>query len=109
MIYFIDLYAEIEAFPGFGTEMQADRNAKTLKYLGFTTFPSCLSWMHFLQILYYISLYLTFDVFNLLSFCFLKLRTFVATWNVGGKPPENSLVLDDFLQLSAPSDIYVLG
>ncbi|XP_010694881.2 type I inositol polyphosphate 5-phosphatase 10 isoform X3 [Beta vulgaris subsp. vulgaris] len=37
------------------------------------------------------------------------LKTFVATWNVGGKPPENSLVLDDFLQLSAPSDIYVLG
>ncbi|XP_010694879.2 type I inositol polyphosphate 5-phosphatase 10 isoform X1 [Beta vulgaris subsp. vulgaris] len=58
--------SEIEAFPRFGTEMQADQNAKTLK-------------------------------------------TFVATWNVGGKPPENSLVLDDFLQLSAPSDIYVLG
>lgn len=37
------------------------------------------------------------------------LKTFVATWNVGGKPPESGLVLDDFLQLHSPSDIYILG
>lgn len=38
-----------------------------------------------------------------------NLKTFVATWNVGGKPPESDLVLDDFLQLHSPSDIYILG
>ncbi|XP_057550305.1 type I inositol polyphosphate 5-phosphatase 10-like isoform X2 [Amaranthus tricolor] len=38
-----------------------------------------------------------------------SLKTFVATWNVGGKFPETGLVLDDFLQVNAPSDIYILG
>ncbi|CAO2833085.1 unnamed protein product [Amaranthus hypochondriacus] len=38
-----------------------------------------------------------------------NLKAFVATWNVGGKPPENGLVLDDFLQVNTPSDIYILG
>ncbi|THG04872.1 hypothetical protein TEA_010113 [Camellia sinensis var. sinensis] len=36
-------------------------------------------------------------------------RVYVATWNVGGKPPPNSLNLDDFLQVDDQSDIYVLG
>ncbi|KAL7239158.1 hypothetical protein ACSBR2_005121 [Camellia fascicularis] len=36
-------------------------------------------------------------------------RVYVATWNVGGKPPPNSLNLDDFLQVYDQSDIYVLG
>ena len=39
----------------------------------------------------------------------LNFRTFVATWNMGGKFPETGLVLDDFLQVNAPSDIYILG
>lgn len=43
------------------------------------------------------------------GFILPNFRTFVATWNVGGKPPENDLVLNDFLQLHAPSDIYILG
>ncbi|XP_031265836.1 type I inositol polyphosphate 5-phosphatase 10-like isoform X1 [Pistacia vera] len=36
-------------------------------------------------------------------------RVFVATWNVGGKPPHSGLNLDDFLQVNNQSDIYVLG
>eukprot|EP00257_Ricinus_communis_P025938 XP_025013352.1 type I inositol polyphosphate 5-phosphatase 10 isoform X2 [Ricinus communis] len=36
-------------------------------------------------------------------------RVFVATWNVGGKSPHNSLNLDQFLQIHNQSDIYVLG
>ncbi|XP_058079165.1 type I inositol polyphosphate 5-phosphatase 10-like isoform X2 [Magnolia sinica] len=36
-------------------------------------------------------------------------RIFVATWNVGGKPPDNELNLDDFLRVDDQSDIYVLG
>lgn len=36
-------------------------------------------------------------------------RVFVATWNVGGIPPNNDLNLDDFLQVREESDIYVLG
>jgi len=47
--------------------------------------------------------------FTFLVFFVLHNRTFVATWNVGGKPPETGLVLDDFLQLHSPSDIYILG
>ncbi|KAK9265805.1 hypothetical protein L1049_003411 [Liquidambar formosana] len=39
----------------------------------------------------------------------LPFRVFVATWNVGGKPPHSGLDLDDFLQLHTQSDIYVLG
>ncbi|KAL9224992.1 hypothetical protein vseg_000966 [Gypsophila vaccaria] len=38
-----------------------------------------------------------------------KLKTFVATWNVGGRPPESGLNLDDFLQSDSPSDVYILG
>ena len=34
---------------------------------------------------------------------------FVATWNVGGKTPNNGLNLEDFLQVEGSSDIYVLG
>ncbi|KAJ4971525.1 hypothetical protein NE237_004624 [Protea cynaroides] len=39
----------------------------------------------------------------------LNLRTFVGTWNVGGKPPHDGLNLDDCLTTPAPADIYVLG
>ncbi|KAL8159731.1 hypothetical protein V2J09_001268 [Rumex salicifolius] len=38
-----------------------------------------------------------------------SLRTFVATWNVGGNPPPNVLNLDDFLQVHDQPDIYILG
>uniref|UniRef100_A0A7N0SYA2 Inositol polyphosphate-related phosphatase domain-containing protein n=1 Tax=Kalanchoe fedtschenkoi TaxID=63787 RepID=A0A7N0SYA2_KALFE len=36
-------------------------------------------------------------------------RIFVATWNVGGKPPPRYLSLEDWLHTSPPADIYVLG
>jgi hypothetical protein len=36
-------------------------------------------------------------------------RVFVATWNVGGKTPNDGLNLQDFLQVDESSDIYVLG
>uniref|UniRef100_A0ACD5Z4L7 Uncharacterized protein n=1 Tax=Avena sativa TaxID=4498 RepID=A0ACD5Z4L7_AVESA len=36
-------------------------------------------------------------------------RVFVGTWNVGGKPPNSSLNLEDFLQIEGLPDIYVLG
>ncbi|GJX43886.1 type I inositol polyphosphate 5-phosphatase 4-like protein [Tanacetum coccineum] len=36
-------------------------------------------------------------------------RIFVATWNVGGKSPTNSLNLEDWLHTSPPADVYVLG
>ncbi|XP_020522662.1 type I inositol polyphosphate 5-phosphatase 10 isoform X2 [Amborella trichopoda] len=38
-----------------------------------------------------------------------EFRIFVATWNVGGKPPNSGLNLDDFLQIEGSSDIYILG
>lgn len=34
---------------------------------------------------------------------------FVATWNVGGRSPSNSLKLEDWLHAYPPADIYVLG
>uniref|UniRef100_A0A7N1A8F2 Inositol polyphosphate-related phosphatase domain-containing protein n=1 Tax=Kalanchoe fedtschenkoi TaxID=63787 RepID=A0A7N1A8F2_KALFE len=34
---------------------------------------------------------------------------FAATWNVGGKSPQSNLNLDDWLHVSPPADIYVLG
>ncbi|CAM8988367.1 hypothetical protein QQ045_006024 [Rhodiola kirilowii] len=34
---------------------------------------------------------------------------FAATWNVGGKSPHSNLNLDDWLHVSPPADIYVLG
>ncbi|XP_051113828.1 type IV inositol polyphosphate 5-phosphatase 6-like isoform X2 [Andrographis paniculata] len=40
------------------------------------------------------------------------LRTFVGTWNVGGKTPNNDLNLNDWLRtdhFDSPSDVYVLG
>ncbi|XP_058085481.1 type I inositol polyphosphate 5-phosphatase 5-like [Magnolia sinica] len=37
------------------------------------------------------------------------LRIFVATWNVGGRSPNNGLNLEDFLQAEGSSDIYVVG
>ncbi|KAI3760115.1 hypothetical protein L1987_50505 [Smallanthus sonchifolius] len=36
-------------------------------------------------------------------------RVFVATWNVAGKSPTNSLNLEDWLHTSPPAHIYVLG
>ncbi|XP_010269326.1 PREDICTED: type I inositol polyphosphate 5-phosphatase 5 [Nelumbo nucifera] len=36
-------------------------------------------------------------------------RIFVGTWNVGGRPPNNCLNLEHFLQVEGASDIYVLG
>ena len=39
----------------------------------------------------------------------LGCRIFVATWNVGGKTPNNCLNLEDFLQVEDSPDIYVLG
>ncbi|KAF0922184.1 hypothetical protein E2562_027782 [Oryza meyeriana var. granulata] len=36
-------------------------------------------------------------------------RMFVATWNVGGKTPNNRLNLQDFLQVEESPDIYILG
>ncbi|XP_016649163.1 PREDICTED: type I inositol polyphosphate 5-phosphatase 5 isoform X2 [Prunus mume] len=38
-----------------------------------------------------------------------EFRIFVATWNVGGKSPNNGLNLQDFLQVEGSSDVYVLG
>ncbi|XP_038988267.1 type I inositol polyphosphate 5-phosphatase 10 isoform X4 [Phoenix dactylifera] len=37
------------------------------------------------------------------------LRIFVATWNVGGKPPHSGLNFNDFIPADDHSDIYVLG
>ncbi|KAI5065382.1 hypothetical protein GOP47_0020077 [Adiantum capillus-veneris] len=36
-------------------------------------------------------------------------KIFVATWNVGGKPPNEEVPLEEWLGLEAPADIYVLG
>ncbi|KAK1282910.1 Type I inositol 1,4,5-trisphosphate 5-phosphatase CVP2 [Acorus calamus] len=36
-------------------------------------------------------------------------RIFTATWNVGGKSPPSHLNLEDWLHVSPPADIYVLG
>ncbi|CAL5193672.1 unnamed protein product [Lathyrus oleraceus] len=36
-------------------------------------------------------------------------RIFVATWNVAGKSPPSYLSLEDWLHISPPADIYVLG
>ncbi|XXG52587.1 hypothetical protein AAC387_Pa03g0879 [Persea americana] len=36
-------------------------------------------------------------------------RVFVATWNVGGKPPHDGLNLEDFLHVDDSLDLYVLG
>ncbi|XP_031396026.1 type I inositol polyphosphate 5-phosphatase 5 [Punica granatum] len=38
-----------------------------------------------------------------------EVRIFVGTWNVGGKTPNSSLNLEDFLQVEGSSDVYVLG
>ncbi|XP_041002926.1 type I inositol polyphosphate 5-phosphatase 5 [Juglans microcarpa x Juglans regia] len=37
------------------------------------------------------------------------IRIFVATWNVGGKTPNNGLNLEELLQVEGASDIYILG
>ncbi|KAM0950857.1 putative endonuclease/exonuclease/phosphatase [Dioscorea sansibarensis] len=37
------------------------------------------------------------------------IRIFVATWNVGGKPPHKGLNLNDLLPSDDQSDVYVLG
>ncbi|CAL9041536.1 unnamed protein product [Musa banksii] len=38
-----------------------------------------------------------------------EFRMFVATWNVGGKPPSDDLDLESFLQVEGSHDVYVLG
>ncbi|CAG7896232.1 unnamed protein product [Brassica rapa] len=38
-----------------------------------------------------------------------ELRVFVATWNVGGRTPNNDLNLEDFLLVEGTSDIYICG
>lgn len=36
-------------------------------------------------------------------------RICAGTWNVGGKLPPDDLAIDDWLGISDPADIYVLG
>ncbi|KAH7435410.1 hypothetical protein KP509_06G063500 [Ceratopteris richardii] len=36
-------------------------------------------------------------------------KIFVSTWNVGGKPPNDDIALQELLHLEEPADIYVLG
>lgn len=38
-----------------------------------------------------------------------EFRICVATWNVGGRVPPDDLDIDEWLNISKPSDIYVLG
>ncbi|KAF2610971.1 hypothetical protein F2Q70_00010784 [Brassica cretica] len=38
-----------------------------------------------------------------------ELRVFVATWNVGGRTPNNDLNLEDFLLVEGTADIYICG
>ncbi|KAJ4887622.1 DNAse I-like superfamily protein [Raphanus sativus] len=40
---------------------------------------------------------------------FRELRVFVATWNVGGRTPNNDLNLEDFLLVEGTADIYICG
>lgn len=40
---------------------------------------------------------------------FSSLRVFVATWNVGGRTPNNDLNLEDFLLVEGTADIYICG
>eukprot|EP00249_Psilotum_nudum_P021395 c28091_g1_i2 orf=478-2079(+) len=37
------------------------------------------------------------------------LRLFVGTWNVAGKVPPEDIELEDWLDMKAPADIYVIG
>ncbi|XP_072979421.1 type IV inositol polyphosphate 5-phosphatase 7-like isoform X1 [Typha angustifolia] len=39
----------------------------------------------------------------------LDYKIFVSTWNVGGKSPPSHMNLEDWLHVSPPADIYVLG
>jgi hypothetical protein len=36
-------------------------------------------------------------------------RISVGTWNVAGKPPGEDLNIEEWLDMSQPADIYVLG
>ncbi|CAA7034736.1 unnamed protein product [Microthlaspi erraticum] len=38
-----------------------------------------------------------------------ELRVFVATWNVGGRTPNNDLNLEDFLLVEGTADLYICG
>ncbi|KAK4801796.1 hypothetical protein SAY86_022283 [Trapa natans] len=38
-----------------------------------------------------------------------ELRICVGTWNVGGRLPPDDLVIDDWLGINEPADIYVIG
>ena len=43
------------------------------------------------------------------SLLVISFRVFVATWNVGGKPPHDGLNPEDFLHVDDSLDLYVLG
>eukprot|EP00250_Pteridium_aquilinum_P011757 c20287_g1_i2 orf=790-2349(-) len=38
-----------------------------------------------------------------------QFRIFIGTWNVGGKLPQEKMNLEQWLNLTAPADIYVIG
>jgi hypothetical protein len=59
----------------------------------------------------FIAITMKFKNFILFSYlCFpFEYRIFVATWNVAGKSPPSYLSLEDWLHISPPADIYVLG
>ncbi|XP_010485317.1 PREDICTED: type I inositol polyphosphate 5-phosphatase 5-like [Camelina sativa] len=38
-----------------------------------------------------------------------ELRVFLATWNVGGRTPNNDLNLEDFLLVEGTADLYICG
>jgi len=40
---------------------------------------------------------------------FLCFRVFLATWNVGGRTPNNDLNLEDFLLVEGTADLYIYG
>jgi hypothetical protein len=59
----------------------------------------------------FVAITMKFKNFILFSYLFysFEYRIFVATWNVAGKSPPSYLSLEDWLHISPPADIYVLG
>jgi len=58
----------------------------------------------------FVAITMKFKNFILELFIFpFECRIFVATWNVAGKSPPSYLSLEDWLHISPPADIYVLG
>jgi len=63
-------------------------------------------------IIMFVAITMKFKNFILLTYLFFpfgKYRIFVATWNVAGKSPPSYLSLEEWLHISQPADIYVLG